>query len=36
MKKDQSWVLPSLKDAQKRTKNTSEIKHNEFTLTEEE
>lgn len=36
MKKDQSWVLPSLKDAQRRTKNISAIKHNEFELNERE
>lgn len=36
MKKDQSWVLPSLKDAQLRTKNVSAIKHNEFELTDRE
>ncbi len=36
MKKDETWVLPSLGEARKRTLNSSEIKHDIFMLTEEQ
>lgn len=36
MKKDETWVLPSLKEAQKRTRVNSQIIHNNFELTDEE